>query len=276
MGEIGQIARILIREDAQFGNVTLSSIVRDANCEAILAVGDSDLEAALDCLLPPPDLMILPVSTDDDEILETVRKREWLRMVPVLAIGPPGQAGLDLWRLRGFGVVGLIDRRSVEDHVRFRIHEVIEARSHASRHARVSCCFLVDLEASGEVTSEFAVSFSIGGVGLASARALDPNTAVRVRLPVTAVPGGSVEVEGRVVRRLEREDGRYDVGIAFLVLPDGIRDVVAAEVRSLLVAAGSQLAPLVASKVAGQIGACAAPRAAPVAGDPSLRFGPAS
>ena len=279
MRESGPVARVLICEDTRFRDVMLSSIVRDADCELIAPGGDSNLAAVLDALLPPPDLMIFPVCADGGELLEMVSNRDWLRMVPILAIGPQDPSGLDLWRLRGLGVVGLIDRRSTAEHVRFRLDEVIEARSCAPRHARVSCCFLVDVEAAGQLTSEFAVSFSLGGVGLASVRPLEPNTLVRVRLPVAAALERGVEVEGRVVRRVERADGRFDVGIAFLPLPAGICDIVAAEVRSLLLASGSQLGqaprPGGTGNVEGRAGS-GTHAATPRRPEPLARFGPRS
>jgi len=62
-----------------------------------------------------------------------------------------------------------------------------------------------------------------------------------VRLPLTGAPGRCVEVRGRVVRRVERADGRHDVGIVFLPLPPSVRDAVAAELQALLLVSGLQL-----------------------------------
>ena len=244
MRESEAVARVFFCEDACFGRSPLSAILRDAHCEPIAPRGDGDLEAALDALLPPPELMILPISPDGEEILEMVRRRRWLRMVPILALSSPDPSELDLWRLRGFGVVGLIDRRASAEHVRFRLEEVIDTRGCSPRDARVPCCFIVEVEGGGAVTTEYAVSFSIGGIGLASGRALEPNTEVRVRLTLTGAPGRCVEVRGRVVRRVERADGRHDVGIVFLPLPPSVRDAVAAELQALLLVSGLQLGQL--------------------------------
>ena len=169
-----------------------------------------------------------------------MRKRHWLRMVPILAISAEDAAGLDLWRLRGFGIVGLIAGSATAEHVRFRTAEVIAARSCGSRDIRVPCCFLVDIDAQGAFTSEYALSFSIGGIGLASARPLEPNTGVKLWLPLTQAPG-RVEVPGRVVRNRARSDGRHDVGIVFLPLPAGVREFLTRELRGLLLALGLQL-----------------------------------
>src|SRR3990172_3083616 len=96
MRESEAVARVFFCEDACFGGSPLSEIVRDAHCEPIALRGDDDLEAALDALIPPPELMILPICPDGEEILEVVRGRPWLRMVPILALSPPHPSHLHL------------------------------------------------------------------------------------------------------------------------------------------------------------------------------------
>ena len=243
MGESASAARVFILEDPCFGHTRLSTIVRGAACEALAPHADAPLTATLDSLLPSPDLIIVPIDSGGEGRLEALRKRHWLRMVPILAISPVDASGLDLWRLRGLGIVGLIDRRATADHVRFRIEEVIAARSGGPRDVRVPCCFLVDMEAQGAVTSEYALSFSIGGIGLASARPLEPNTEVKLWLPLTEAPG-RVEVPGRVVRSLVRADGRHDVGIVFLPLSASVRELLTRELCGLLLGLGLQLGQL--------------------------------
>ena len=250
MGDNAGIARVFILEDPCFGTASLSAIVRGAACEPLAPLTDAPLAAALDSLLPSPELMIIPICPGGEETLEAIRKRHWLRMVPILAISPVDASGLDLWRLRGLGIVGLIDRRATADHVRFRIGEVIAARSGGPHDVRVPCCFLVDLEAQGAVTSEYALSFSIGGIGLASGRPLEPNTDVKLWLPLAEAPG-HVEVPGRVVRSLVRADGRHDVGIVFLPLPASVRESLMRELRGLLLGLGLQLGQLLQGSSSG-------------------------
>jgi hypothetical protein len=235
--------RVFILEDARFGDSSLSTIVRDASCEPLVSQPDAPLTATLDALLPSPELMIVPICPEGDDTLEAVRKRHWLRMVPILGISPADTSGLDLWRLRGLGIVGLIDRRATAEHVRFRIQEVIGALSNGPRDVRVPCCFLVDLDAQGAVTSEYALSFSIGGIGLASARPIEPNTEVRLWLPLTESQA-RIEVPGRVVRSLARSDARHDVGIVFLPLSAQVREALTRELRALLLTLGLQLGRL--------------------------------
>ena len=230
-------ARVFIYEDACFDRVRLSTIVREAECEVLGRREGSDLAEALDSLTPAPDLMLLPVGSGDDGILEAVRTRHWLRVTPILAIASIDPAELDLWRLRGLGVVGLIDARATADHVHFRVAEVIQARG-CPRQARAPCCFLVDLEAEGTVSREYALSLSLGGIGLACARSLEPNTPVKLRFALIGAGGRSIEVEGRVVRRTSHADARDEVGIVFLAMPQDVRDALDHEVRSLLLASG--------------------------------------
>jgi len=233
-------ARVFILEDPCFGTTRLSEIVRAAACEPLAPSNGTPLAVTLDSLLPSPELMIVPICPGREEVLEAVRKRHWLRMVPILATTPANASGLDLWRLRGFGIVGLIDRSATAEHVRFRIEEVIAARSCGPRDIRVPCCFMVDVDALGAFTSEYALSFSIGGIGLASVRPLEANTEVRIWLPLTKTPG-RVEVPGRVVRSGARADGRHDVGIVFLPLPAGVRELLTRELHGLLLTLGLQL-----------------------------------
>jgi hypothetical protein len=47
-----------------------------------------------------------------------------------------------------------------------------------------------------------------------------------------------------VVRSIVRADGRHDVGVVFLPLPPGVRDLLTREVRGLLLALGLQLGQL--------------------------------
>ena len=250
MGENARVARVFILEDPCFGTTRLSTIVRFAACEPLAPHVGEPLTATLDSLLPSPDLMIVPICPGGEVTLEALRERHWLRMVPILGISPVDASALDFWRLRGFGIVGLIGRQAAPEHVRFRIEEVIAARSCGPRDVRVPCCFLVDVEAQGSVTTEFALSFSVGGIGLASARPLEPNREVTLWLPLNGSPD-RVEVHGRVVRSLVRADGRHDVGIVFLAHAASIRDALAGELRVLLLALGLQLGQLLQAASAG-------------------------
>jgi hypothetical protein len=92
----------------------------------------------------------------------------------------------------------------------------------------------------GAFSSEYALSISVGGIGLASIRRLEPNTEVKLWLPLSESPG-RVEVPGRVVRCQSRADGRYDVGIVFLPLPASAHELLTRELRGLLLALGLQL-----------------------------------
>jgi hypothetical protein len=114
----------------------------------------------------------------------------------------------------------------------------------------VPCCFLIDLEAQGTITSEYALSFSIGGIGLASARPIEPNSEVRLWLPLKEA-SGRVEVTGRVVRSLARSDGRHDVGIVFLPHSAEIREALTRELRALLLTLGLQLGRLFQGSASG-------------------------
>ena len=101
------------------------------------------------------------------------------------------------------------------------------------------------VEVEGEVRTEYAISLSIAGVGLASSRRIQPNTRVKVRFALDASGPGIVEAEGRAVhmRPAKRENSDYEVGVFFYPLAAETAGAIQAEVARHLDAwaAASQL-----------------------------------
>jgi len=235
--------RVFIAEDTPFFHVRLRSIVEEAGCEVVEASSDEGLCSQLEEAGEPISLIILPLYPNVASSLAQVaelRKREWLEKVPILAIGPLDQSKLDLNRLRVLGVAGLIDKRALPEHVRFRVSQAVYTGANGRRFERAPCCIPVDVEVEGEVSTEYAISLSIAGMGLASSREIAPNTPVKLRFVLDSMRSASdsemVEAEGRAVhvRPARRHDASFEVGIFFYPLADDACGAIQAEVMRLL------------------------------------------
>jgi hypothetical protein len=142
---------------------------------------------------------------------------------------------LDLWQLRALGVVGLIDGRAPAEHVRFRIGQAAWKSKEGRRFERAPCCIPVEVDVESETLTAYAVSLSIGGMGLACPAAIEPNTLVKLRF---ALEEGEdqISISGRTVhlREVERTGADYEVGLFFLDLSDRLYTELGLAVSRLL------------------------------------------
>jgi hypothetical protein len=218
------VPRVLVFEDEPFWGTRLSRIVEEAGAEPIVSRRGSTLADTLDAIPPPLSLIIAPLYPDPDETLDEIaacaRRHSWVGRVPVLGISLRGEAELDLWKLRALGLVGLIDRSAIPEHVRFRVGQIVYAGREGRRYERAPCCLPVDVELNGSVTTEYAVSLSVGGMELAVQRAVEPDDAMNLRFSVPAEKEQLIETECRVihVRRSPRIGTEFQVGVFFCSL----------------------------------------------------------
>lgn len=232
--------RIFISEDTQFSRMRLSSIVEEAGCEVVQSTAaGGDLCHQLESVGAPVSLIVVPLYPDPPAQLDaigTLRRRDWLKQVPILAISPLDQSGLDLSQLRVLGVAGVIDKRALPEHVRFRLSQVVYQGPNGRRFERAPCCIPVELDVSGEVRTEYAISLSIAGMGLASSRKITPNTPVKLRFMIGSPEDQLVEAEGRAVhiRPSQREGADFEVGVFFYPLAESACGAIQAEVNTLL------------------------------------------
>jgi len=231
--------RVFIAEDTPFFRVGLSNIVEEAGCEVVRASGEDDLCGQLEQAGGPLALIMLPLYPNPERALDgvaAIRKRGWLSRVPILAISPLDQSGMDLARMRLLGVTGLVDKRALPEHVRFRVGQVVYHGVEGRRYERAPCCIPVDVEVEGEVRTEYAISLSIAGVGLASSRKIRPNTPVKLRFVLDVPDHDIIEAEGRAVhmRPATREDADYEVGVFFYPLSTRAAGAIQGEVSRLL------------------------------------------
>lgn len=229
--------RVFLAEDAHWFRLRLSQILEQARLEVLRKPEGVGLIEALQALAVAPDLVILPLAAARPETLERLRELreiDTLRSVPVLGITTLDRSGLDLDELRRCGVAGLVDKSAIPEQLAFRVNEIVHAEAVSRRrHARAPVFFPVDLDAAGEVSGEYALNLSVGGMLITSTRPLDPNTPVRVRF---RLPGQdrSVEASGRVIyRKRGADDGPDHVGVFFDPLDETAASAVACEVEAI-------------------------------------------
>ncbi|MGH0030373.1 MAG: PilZ domain-containing protein [Myxococcota bacterium] len=232
------VPRVFIQEDTPFGDSTLSKIVAQAGCETILDPGAEDLHRALDAASPPLDLLVLVLhSSSGLKPIATLRKMGWLSTIPILIVSELDVTELDLWQLRALGVVGLINRGAPAEHVHFRVSQIAYCGRDGRRFERAPCCIPVEVRAGGKTSTDYAVSISAGGLGLAVSRHIEPNTVVNLRFSL-AEGEEPIEASGRVVhiRERRREGANYEAGIFFHRLDEALHKQLRVAVHRLLAA----------------------------------------
>lgn len=232
--------RVFIHEDTLFRNASLSQLVGEAGCELAWEPEEPDLCGALERALPPLDLIVLLLHSESPDLLEAIaelRKRDWMATIPILAVSALDRSQLDLWQLRALGVIGLVDSGAPAEHVRFRVGQAAWKTRDGRRFERAPCCMPVELEVQGEALVAYSVSLSIGGMGLAVSRPIEPNTLVKLRF---ALEEGEepISLSGRTVhlREVSRPGAPYEVGLFFLELPEAVYADIGFTVSRLLAA----------------------------------------
>lgn len=196
----------------------------------------------------PPDTLMGPASRDPDVILATVgdeaslrriqelRAIEPVEKVPLLGLLAPKCTPPDRERLLDLGIVGLVATGAHADHIVYRVDLVVRQLRERRQRERVGTLLPVEVEALGRVTTEFIVSLSAGGAGIASTRRLEPNTDVSLLfLDEELESVGSVR--GRVARLAQLRDclPGFRVGVVFYPLPEEIQAILEDEIQRMLV-----------------------------------------
>ena len=232
--------RVFIHEDTSFEGSSLSEIIEQAGCDLVWDPTLRDLGAALGSIEPPIDLIVLVLHTGSKVRLETVaeiRRHQWLAAIPILVVSSLSAPDLDLWQLRALGVVGLIHSEAPPEHVRFRVGQVAYRGRDGRRFERAPCCIPIELEANGKTSTDYAVSLSAGGVGIATSRRIEPNTLVGLRFSLDEGLE-PISISGRTVhmREVQREDAAYQIGVFFHRLDEAMHKDITAAVGRLLAA----------------------------------------
>lgn len=229
---------MFVHEDLSFGRAQISQIVAEAGCEMAGGAWDGGLLDALGEVAPPLDLIVLSFRPEAPATLEAVaefRKQDWLSSIPVLGVASLDRSDLDFWQLRALGVAGLIDSGAPPEHVRFRIARVAYKGREGRRFERAPCCIPVDVDIGGEQIAAYAVSLSVGGMGLACSQRIEPNTPLELRFSLDD-DGEPISVSGRTVhlREVRRPSADYEVGLFFHQLTEGLAARLGLTVSRLL------------------------------------------
>ncbi len=232
------VARVLLSEDTSFYRTRLSTVIEEDGHQAVKCEGD-DLVGALEAVGPPLALIIVPLYPRPEEMLEALRRAselEWLSTVPILGISASSLHGLDLWQLRALGVVGVVDRHSLPEHVRFRVSQLLFGGKGARVNRRALCDFPVKVVIEGETNTARAITLSEGGMGLSCDCAIEVNTKVTVHFGMPAQGGEIHQAEGRIVhsRVVARPERRYELGLFFYPQEPAFHRAMATEVARLL------------------------------------------
>lgn len=230
--------RVLLAGDVSLRGASLSRALEEADFDvASCGCGSGIVEAANQFALGP-DLIVVPIRPSDPLVLDRIREiraSKQLLDTPILGVVDSHGSAEDRRRLRALGVVGLVDRGTSPAHLICRLNRIVRPTHGRCLHERVPAFFSVELEANGRILKEYALSLSIGGMGVTSAVRLDPNTEVRLRFRLED-GGDPLEASGRVVychSGTERSPIN-EIGILFADLDVETRSRLEREVRNLL------------------------------------------
>ncbi|MDJ0868785.1 MAG: PilZ domain-containing protein [Myxococcota bacterium] len=239
--------RVCLDQDTRFFRARLSELLEEADCEVVKLDPQTALHTALLEVAPPPDLLIATLHPDPRagvERIRALRELSALDAIPILAVCPLDRDGIDVPELRALGVQGLIDKRAIPEHVTFRVNQIVRTvESEQRRHVRAPCFFPVDVTIADQVTTEYALNLSGGGMRLTCTRALEPNTDVGLRFSLPGHGGTLLQIGARVMNCRAGGPGRspYEAGVRFLDADPRVSASIAREVERLLEGTGPSL-----------------------------------
>jgi len=231
---------VVILQDGDLAKARLPLILRAAGCDVVEVYPNAPLDGLVGPGRTRPDIVLVPVGGGSwISRIRELRSNVALEKVPVLGMMSSAEVALDREAFQGLGVVGLVRRDAHPDHVVFRIDQVVRQAAERRSHERVGTVLAVDVEALGTVTTEFVVSLSARGAGLASSRRLEPNTDVSLTFLDDEL-GRLGAIQGRVARLVEIRDclPAHRIGVVFYPLSDEAQNVLDDEVHRLLVPSG--------------------------------------
>lgn len=231
---------IFLVQDPVLTAMRFSVLIHEAHCELNEIFPNAILDAACAEDVRRPELIIVSL-TDQASIerIELVRSNPVCSDAPILAVSRGGEAIVARDRLEALGVVGMVDRETSADNLMFRINQIVRFARDKRRWQRARTFARVEVVADGSATEECLLSLSVAGAGIASTRALHPNTDVTVRFmdaPLEKLP----PVKGRVARLSDvpGSNPRHRLGIIFYLLTGQARALLEIEVQALLEAGG--------------------------------------
>jgi DNA-binding response OmpR family regulator len=229
--------RIFVAKDVRIASLRLSQVLRGAGYDVVLKPDDLELRAAVEKEDLPPDLLLLQVEPEDPSSLDAIRElrtAESTSGTPILGVTAQGRSALDFDSLRRAGVAGVVDGGCIPEEVVSRVNRMLRAPHERRRHLRATTRTPVEVTAKGETTHEIAVSLSIGGMGISSARDIEVSTDLRVRFAVPEAIHEPIEVEGRATYVRNGGAGTRNFGVFFYSPCDRAVGLIHREVERLL------------------------------------------
>lgn len=217
MRTAGRRPRVFIYEDTRFEDVPLSRIIEDSGCELVWTPRGDDFLRALGNVSPPLALIVATLHGRQTlDAIACVKELPGLEAAPILVLGPADGSELDLWELRSNGVVGLVDTEAPAEHVRFRISQIAYSAECKRRFTRVPCRIPAEFVHGRCMETGHVVSLSAGGLAIACANPIQPNTQVQLCFAL-AEGDAPITIWGRAIHlhELEGDATGYRVGIFF-------------------------------------------------------------
>lgn len=227
---------ILILGDRVTSRMRLPLVLRAAGFHTVEMYPNAELDADAAAAFAVPDLIVLSLEAANAlERVRGIRAGGWWDKSPILGIVDISRATVERDRLQALGFVGLVHSDANPDHIVFRIDQIVRAAQERRSHERVGTVLPVDLEADGALSTEFVVSLSARGAGVASSRRLEPNTDVTLTF-LDDEFGRLGPIQGRVSRLAEMRDclPGHRLGVVFYPLPAPSQKALEAQVRAML------------------------------------------
>ena len=232
--------KILITEDFVFNGTLLSRILDRRKFDLIKHASDETILTEVSSLIPPPELLILPIDFSSPMMfaeLRELRHSERVRQIPILGIVTEKcHIDLNIRDLRLHGVVGLISEAAGREAVARFVDWVVGSTQSKRFSERVDCIIPVSVTSGRTRTSEYALNLSTSGIRITSAKRPKLNSDLDLSFRLPMISGESVSARGHVVyqRPIRNSAGRYEVGVHFRAIDFRSQNTINCEVSRIL------------------------------------------
>jgi len=222
-------------------------VIREAQLAQLLGERGFDVLEALDAdaaaaqlrdLEEPLELAIVALKTADPSNLGNVRALRTApggRHVPILGVAGESAVDLDIRLLRSWGITGVVAATLHPELVVQRINRLVHPDP-ARTAERASCFVPLQVERLGNVTQEYALDLSVGGMRVTCDDRIELNDDLNVRFQLPLVARDQIGVRARVVHQAHKRNsaGKREAGIFFYPMPARFRRLIEIEVTRLL------------------------------------------
>jgi DNA-binding response OmpR family regulator len=229
---------ILVVGEPMIRDSRLAELLRERGFD-VLDAADADAAATqLRDLTEPPELAIVGLKSADPANLGNVRALRTApggRHVPILGVAGENAVDLDIRLLRSWGITGVVAATLHPELVVQRISRLVHPDP-ARTAERASCFVPVQVERLGNVTQEYALDLSVGGMRITCDDRIELNDDLNVRFQLPLVARDLITARARVVHQAPKRNsaGKREAGIFFYPMPARFRRLIEVEVTRLL------------------------------------------